>query len=221
MHSAIDYWNGEKIEFYERASKESDFHIRLTSAIKESIERSKNAIEKESGTGHTSELLCREDYKIRGVDLNDKEAERDKRRSGLDIFKEENIFDLKERPDTLLIFFELEDECLERLVKIPRRNTLLIVNRNKSQRELEGGAKKPSKRILESLYSIEDINITTREPSLSFDQPLKDERDAKRAHIKKELFEKMKSRIEKRGERYPLLSRDEKDLLLIDTRRKT
>ena len=65
----MSWWTDESILWYERASKASDYHRRLTDELERHIRKEESVLELGCGLGYEAELLSDDGYDIRAVDI--------------------------------------------------------------------------------------------------------------------------------------------------------
>ncbi len=175
MSSGVSrWWNEDRMRWYERASELSCFHDHLAEMIENDI---KDGITAEAGCGlgYLSEKLYRSGCNITAYDIDSTVLERARERSGLNIFRECDCYDIKDPCDYLIALFFgriTEGNNLEKLMRCVRRRLIYIIGGHSARHGTDDNVKD----FLES----RNINYSRSSIDLDFSQPLIDKADADR-----------------------------------------
>lgn len=172
------WWSDEMIAYYRRAAERSSFHSELADIIAPMLPRNKHISELGCGLGYLSAELASRGFDITGIDSDEKAISFAKEHFSPSIFSLADAYSpLKDNDTSICVFFGQirEEGNLEKLLSTAS-NQLIYVS-NEHARGDECSFEK-SHAISEELKQ-KGIKHTLTLHRLSFDQPLKDMKDAK------------------------------------------
>ena len=164
------WWNENRIKWYERASKCSDFHKKLTKAIESMISKDDTILELGCGLGYCTELLYKDGFCISAYDIDASVIEEARMRSGLDIFRQGDSYKLDDNANTLLLVF---------FGKITKGNNFDIFSKlaKKTIIYVTGGGslRHTSEKEVEEFLRGRRLRYEKQVQTIAFHQPLEDE----------------------------------------------
>ncbi len=119
MSAGMNWWDAERIGWYERAAASSSFHRLLAEDIEKIVPKGLKIVEQGCGLGYIAEILANDGYDITAEDIDGNAIRRATARSGLPIFRESDFSKELPRADAmLLIYFGriAETDCIDRLL---------------------------------------------------------------------------------------------------------
>ena len=170
------WWSDNKIMFYERAANNSSFHDELTSLICKHLDISQSIIELGCGLGYITSKLYDKGFNIKGIDNDEKAITFAKKKFVNKPFILGDAFSITALPDVILcVFFGRikEDDNLNTLLSLCKKKIIYIKN------EHAGSLKTNFERTKETALFLKSkgVNFSYSSHRLSFDQPLKDEKE--------------------------------------------
>ena len=215
------WWNKRKIEWYERAANYSSFHLQLTTKIESYIKQDESIIELGCGLGYVAENLYNHGYSILAIDKDKDVIERAKKRSGLEIYENEDYRKTQEKRDIVLtIFFGRLwiDDNLSSLLRHGKK-LISIHSLHSGQKDVENPRKTPSLSESISFLSNKDFKVRGEEITISFPQPLVSEEEAeefiRESYPGKSLLEYEKYVKRTTDSKYPFVFTNDKKMVLL------
>ncbi len=216
MCSKVNWWNDERISWYERASEYSQFHSILASILSQSIRKKDKVIEAGSGLGYLTNALYTKGIKnIKGYDIDEKAIAFASSHFDSNLFELKDIFTENEMCDVLVcVFFGKlsRNNNFESFSRIARRKIIYVTG---------GGSARhvPPEEIMDYLDSV-DADYTIRPMTIPFNQPFVDEEEA-------ELFLQSYYKDDIRNEKrkclrlcpipgYPIMLKNKKDITIFE-----
>ena len=220
MHSRMSWWTDESILWYERASKVSDYHRRLTDEIERHIRENESVLELGCGLGYEAELLFGDGYDIRAVDIEPVVIEKARERTGKDIFRCCDASELRERSDVALCinYGHIEDASdLKAMADHSSKKLLYVISRHSGHNQ---DTRPDRTDLICSILEREGYSYTRSDLELDFSQPLRSEEEA-RLFISWTYLGKNQNQylgfLEKTYDKdYPYVFRNRKNLVLFD-----
>ena len=220
MHSRMTWWTDESILWYERASKASDYHRRLTDEIERHIRENESVLELGCGLGYEAELLSDDGYDIRAVDIEPVVIEKAIERTGKDIFRCCDASELRERSVVALCinYGHIEDASdLKEIVEHATRKVIYVISRHSGHNQ---DTRPDRTDLICSILEREGYSYTRSDLELDFSQPLRSEEEA-RSFIRWTYLGKNQNQylgfLEKTYDKdYPYVFRNRKNLVLFD-----
>ena len=129
----MSWWTDESILWYERASKASDYHRRLTDEIERHIRKDEGILELGCGLGYEAELLSDDGFDIMALDKEPKVIEKARARTGKDIFLCCDASERGEKADVVLCvnYGHIEDAGdLKEIVEHATRKVIYVISRH-------------------------------------------------------------------------------------------
>ena len=216
----MTWWTDESILWYERASKASDYHRRLTDEIERHIRENESVLELGCGLGYEAELLSGDGYDIRAVDIEPVVIEKARERTGKDIFLCCDASELRERFDVALCinYGHIEDASdLKAMADHSSKKLLYVISRHSGHNQ---DTRPDRTDLICSILEREGYSYTRSDLALDFSQPLRSEDEAK-SFIRWTYLGKNQNQylgfLEKTYDKdYPYVFRNRKNLVLFD-----
>ncbi|MBO4394701.1 MAG: class I SAM-dependent methyltransferase [Spirochaetales bacterium] len=173
MHTRLSWWTQESIEWFERASKMSDYHIRLADEIEKLLPPCKTVLEFGCGLGYESEILSKRGYDVTAFDIDQNVINRAKARTGLDIFHACDANQSDASADALLCInygHIGKIDHLEALLSHAKVRLVYVISRHNAH----GTDTRPDRtEEIKKLLEENGYRFSMKEISLAFDQPLR------------------------------------------------
>ena len=223
MHTGLEWWDDERIEWYERAAASSSFHKSLAADIEAMISRDMRIHEEGCGLGHVAQILSSDGYDITASDIDSRAIEEARKRSGLDIFSVSDFWGPLPPSDALLLLYFgriAETDSIERLLDAYHL-VIYVISHHRGQdtdmREKKG-------RIGETIGYLESKGVcySAKDVTYSFPQPLSSMDEARRFIARmygKENIEAFLPFLEE-GHDYPYMLRNMKTSTIFAIRRR-
>lgn len=177
------WWTPQKIDWYVRASKCSDFHERLACEIAGMVPREKSVLEVGCGLGYITAQLAKMGYAVCGIDNDEKAIKRAHelheglpRQSGSkELFALEDYRTSHRRADVVLAVFcgRIDEEGLGAFERLANERVIYIVSQHKSNSLRHNRTSGIYAYLEENGY-----RFTFKELSLRFDQPFTSQEEA-------------------------------------------
>lgn len=220
MRTGVNWWNAEKILWYERAAAECSFHRNLSEYILKHLEAGRPVHEAGCGLGHAAEILFHKGIDITASDRDPAAIAQASWRSSLDIFSLRDAYDLPYFPQLLLIFFGCigKNDNLQRFMKNTER-IICILSEHSGQ-----GVKTGRKGSEETERFLDEngIKYTKETFEIPFPQPLLSLSEAERfieRNYGRDYIDRLLPFAEKTDGQYPLMLRNNKKCTLFDIRK--
>lgn len=177
------WWTPQKIDWYVRASKCSDFHEKLACEIAGMVPREKSILEVGCGLGYITAQLAKMGYDVCGIDNDEKAIKRahelheglPRRPGSKGLFALEDYRTSHRRADVVLAVFcgRIDEEGLGAFERLATERIIYIVSQHKSNNL-------KSDRTAEICTYLEKSGhrFTFKELSLRFDQPFTSQEEA-------------------------------------------
>ena len=177
------WWTPQKIDWYVRASKCSDFHEKLACEIAERIPKDKSILEVGCGLGYITAQLAKMGYDVCGIDNDEKAIKRAHelheglpRQSGSKgLFALEDYRTSHRRADVVLAVFcgRIDEEGLGTFERLATERIIYIVSQHKSN-----NLKRDRTAEICTYLEKSGHHFTFKELSLRFDQPFTSQEEA-------------------------------------------
>lgn len=179
------WWTPQKIDWYVRASKCSDFHEKLACEIAERIPKDKSILEVGCGLGYITAQLAKMGYAVCGIDNDEKAIKRAHelheglpRQSGSkELFALEDYRTSHRRADVVLAVFcgRIDEEGLGAFERLANERVIYIVSQHKSNSLRHDRTAGICAYLEENGY-----RFTLKELTMHFDQPFESLEEATR-----------------------------------------
>jgi len=223
MHSRMSWWTDESILWYERASKASDYHRRLTDEIERHIRKNESVLELGCGLGYEAELLSDDGFDIMALDKEPKVIEKARARTGKDIFLCCDASERGEKADVVLCvnYGHIEDAGdLKEIVEHATRKVIYVISRHSGHNQ---DTRADRTDLITGILEKEGLKYSKEELDLVFNQPLVSEEEA-RVFIRWTYLGKNENQylrfLEKADNKdYPYVFKNRKNLVLFDIKK--
>ena len=220
MHTRMSWWTEESIEWFIRASRDSDYHRRLTDELERHIRKDESVLELGCGLGYEAELLFGDGYDIRAVDIEPVVIEKARERTGKDIFRCCDASELRERSVVALCinYGHIEDASdLKEIVEHATRKVIYVISRHSGHNQ---DTRADRTDLITGILEKEGLKYSKEELDLVFNQPLVSEEEA-RVFIRWTYLGKNENQylrfLEKADNKdYPYVFKNRKNLVLFD-----
>lgn len=179
------WWTPQKIDWYVRASKCSDFHEKLACEIAGMVPREKSVLEVGCGLGYITDRLAKMGYDVFGIDNDEKAIKRARelheglpRQSGSKgLFALEDYRTSHRRADVVLAVFcgRIDEEGLGAFERLANERVVYIVSQHKSNSLRHNRTSGIYAYLEENGY-----RFTLKELTMHFDQPFESREEATR-----------------------------------------
>ena len=172
------WWTDEKIDYFNRAAKLTDFHRKLTDEIEKHISKDDNIIEYGAGLGYVTELIWKDGYRIKGIENDERAIESANERIGHPLLQKGDAYgDIEESDVILMVFFGRlkEDDNLNHFLG----KTKKLINVSGCHRGYALSKRKDCTKELPELLDDLSIPYETVDLEAEFNQPFKDMEEAK------------------------------------------
>ena len=215
----MSWWTDESILWYERASKASDYHRRLTEEIERHISKNESIIELGCGLGYEAELLSDDGYDIRAFDREKIVIEKARLRTGKDIYCCCDASDISDKADVVLCinYGHIEDsDDLRAITDHAAKRVIYVISRHSGHNQ---DTRADRTDLITGILEKEYLRYSKEDLSIDFDQPLISEEEA-RSFIRWTYLGKNGNqylRFLEKGddEEYPFIFRNRKNLVLF------
>ena len=177
------WWTPQKIDWYVRASKCSDFHERLACEIAGIVPHEKSVLEVGCGLGYITDRLAKMGYDVCGIDNDEKAIKRARelheglpRQSGSKgLFALEDYRTSLRKADVVLAVFcgRIDEEGLGAFERLATERIIYIVSQHKSN-----NLKRDRTAEICTYLEKSGHHFTFKELSLRFDQPFTSQEEA-------------------------------------------
>ena len=215
MHSEIDWWDEERIMFYERASSFSSFHRELGKLIEKEISKSDKIIELGSGLGYLAQILDEKGYDITPYDISDNAIREGNKRIGKPLIRRGDAYAINTECSILLMIFFgkiRQKNDLDYFCSIPRKKLIYIISRHKAN---PFSQKKDERNDVITLLNKERMNYRLIDVSIPFDQPLRNEDEARRFFLLSYKNMEIPPLEKSDNENYPVIFRNNKEISIF------
>ena len=219
MHPGMNWWTDRSIGWFERASAACDYHRQLVSVVEKYLRPGDRIVEFGCGLGYEAQILHEDGYGIRAYDKSPQAIREAEKRTGLDIFRCIDAYDVDDKSDVLLCinFGHLEtEEDFRRLASHSSGRIVYIISRH------NGHAQDTRPDRTEQVRSILDrcgVTYSEEEIKLEFNQPLVSMEEAREfiawTYLGKNTDAYLKYIVESDDGTYPFLFLNRKSLVLF------
>ncbi len=221
------WWTEEKIEWYERASSLSDYHMRLASAVERYLEKDEDILEAGCGLGHVAALLSL-NHPVTAIDIDRNAVEHAAEREKRNIYRTRDWKECRERFSCVLsiCFGHLErKENLETAFRNAERHVIYVFSLHSGQNSGLVSRRTMGRDDFTRFLLSSGYTCRSEELLLSFPQPLLSRDEARRFislyYPEMKIEDYMAYVTESGNEKYPYILKNEKKMLLFDIRRGT
>lgn len=172
MHSRVSWWTQESINWFVRASERTDYHGLLCNEIESLLGDCKTVLEFGCGLGYEAEILNQRGYDVNAYDIEKDIIQLARKRSGLDIFHQGDVNRIQAMADALLCinYGHIESKReLDNLLIPAKRKLVYIISRHNAHGT---DTREDRTEQIKALLNDSNLNFSTKEISLQFDQPL-------------------------------------------------